>query len=55
MKQVISVGKMSKKAQKAYYSKKRNFWPINPVTQIVPDKKKYNRKAIKDAARRRFS
>jgi len=38
---------MSKKAQKEYYRKQRNFWSMDPVTRIIPDKKKYNRKVIK--------
>ena len=45
MKRFIPYDKLSKKEQKRIDQMKRKEWGnINPVTQIVPDKKKYNRK-----------
>lgn len=43
----VSLNKQSKKKQKEYYSSKRGSWyGINPVTRVVPDKTKYNRKKL---------
>ena len=45
MKKFTPYDKLSKKEQKRLDSAKRRDWgSINPVTQIVPDKKKYSRK-----------
>lgn len=45
MKKFIPYEKLSKKEQKQIDQMKRKEWgSINPVTKIVPDKKKYNRK-----------
>lgn len=35
--------KDEKKEKAKLYNSKRQFWEINPVTRIVPSKKKYNR------------
>ena len=54
MANMISVSKMSKKAQREYYASKRGSWNgVNPVTRIVPNKGKnaYNRAAAKKEAR----
>jgi len=43
----VSLNKQSKKKQKQFYSSKRGSWyVINPVTRVVPDKTKYNRKKM---------
>lgn len=43
----VSLNKQSKKKQKQFYSSKRGSWyGINPVTKVVPDKTKYNRKKM---------
>lgn len=45
MKKFIPYEKLSKKEQRKIDQIKRKDWNgVNPVTQIVPDKKKYNRK-----------
>ena len=45
--------KMSKKAQKEYYSRQRLTWGVlNPVTRSVPSGKTYNRKKDKQERRR---
>lgn len=45
MEKFIPYEKLSKKERKRIDQIKRKEWgSINPVTQIVPDKKKYNRK-----------
>lgn len=44
-KNFVPVEKMSKKAQREYFKKKRNTWgTINPVTKKSTDPKVYNRK-----------
>lgn len=49
MKTYISKSKRSKKAQKALNSENRKSWNgLRPTTQIVPNKKKYNRKKLKN-------
>ena len=43
----VPLEKRSKKEQRAYYAKQRGSWNgINPVTRVVPNKKKYNRKRV---------
>lgn len=46
---MVSYEKMSKKQKKAENTKKRNLWPISPVTKVVPAKKggKYDRNKLK--------
>jgi hypothetical protein len=36
--------KTEKNKKKAEDKKRRNFWPMSPVTRIKESKKKYNRK-----------
>lgn len=38
------VSKLSKKAQKELNNQQRNYWPVKPVTRIVPSGKVYSRK-----------
>lgn len=47
----VPIEKQSKKAQHAYHNIQRNFWPIPPVTQIVPNKKRYSRLREKNSTR----
>lgn len=48
MEKFITVDKMSKKARKEYYSKKRNTWgEVNPTTRVMASVKTYNRKRAK--------
>lgn len=45
MKKFTPYDKLSKKKQKEIDNQKRNTWgAINPVTQVISDKKKYSRK-----------
>ncbi len=45
MKKVTSVKKLSKKKQKELNSKNRRGWgEVSPVTRVVENKKRYNRK-----------
>ena len=45
MKTYIPMEKRSKKEQRAYYASKRGSWNgVRPVTQVIPNKKHYNRK-----------
>ena len=45
MKKFTPYDKLSKKMQKEIDNQKRNTWgAINPVTQVISDKKKYSRK-----------
>lgn len=39
--------KNENKEKAKLYKSKRQFWEINPVTRVVPNKKKYNRKREK--------
>ena len=49
---MISYIKMSKRQKKAENAKKRNVWPISPITRIVPSKKgAYNRTEFKKGER----
>ena len=44
----VPLSKRSKKAQRAHYALRRADWNgVTPVTRVVPDKTKYNRKRIK--------
>lgn len=53
MKKVIEIQKQSKKAQKKYHASKRGSWyGLNPITRVIPDKRKYNRKTAKASFRR---
>ena len=54
MRKVIPLEKMSKKKQKEYHAKQRGSWyGLSPVTRIVPSGKTYDRKRMKQTARRR--
>ena len=53
MNRFVSIDKRSKKAQKAYYSKKRRTWGgLNPVTRTVPSAKIYDRNKEKQKRNR---
>ena len=46
----ISPDKMSRKKVRILNAKRRNVWPINPVTRCPPNPRAYNRnKARKEA------
>lgn len=51
MTKVISVEKMSKKAQKEYYSKQRKSWGMSPITRCPERPNVYNRAKEKHALR----
>ena len=45
----IPKSKRSKKVQKALHAENRKSWNgLRPTTQIIPNKKKYNRKKLKN-------
>lgn len=48
---MVSYEKMSKKAQKEFNKKKREFWYRKPTTQVVPNKKAYRRQENKRVER----
>ena len=53
MEKFTPVGKMSKKARKAFHAKKRGSWHgISPVTRIAAKDKGYNRAREKQKALR---
>lgn len=46
----IPMKKRSKREQKAFHAAQRGSWNgVNPISRIVPDKKKYDRKKWKQA------
>lgn len=47
MKKIIPNNKMSKRAKREEDLLKRNSWETNPITKVIPNKKKYNRKRDK--------
>lgn len=49
-KDFIPYEKRSKKQKREFNNEKRRFWDINPVTQVIPDKKKrrYEKKHKRD-------
>jgi len=52
---MIEVSKMSKKAQKEYYSRQRNTWgSLSPVTRKPAKPQAYNRAKMKSALRADF-
>ena len=53
MKQMIPLGKQSKKKQREYYARQRGTWyGVNPVTRTVPNGRAYDRNRRKQAERR---
>ena len=44
MKKFVPYEKMNKKQKREIDNRKRNIWSVNPVSKVVPDKKKYSRK-----------
>lgn len=53
MDKFISLEKKSKKAQREHYQSQRGSWGgLNPVTRVVPDRKKYSRAAARQNARK---
>ena len=53
MKQMVSLVKQSKRAQKEYHKKQRGSWyGLSPVTRTVPNKKAYDRNNAKASMRR---
>lgn len=53
MNSYIPIQKRSKRAQKDYYAARRGSWDgLNPVSRVVPDKKKYDRRKQKQAEHR---
>ena len=48
MKKIVPLAKQSKKAQKRYHARQRGSWNgLSPVTRVVPSKKVYSRKRLK--------
>lgn len=48
----IPMEKRSKREQRAFHAAQRGSWNgINPVSRVVPDRKKYDRKKYKQAER----
>ena len=55
IRQFVPVEKMSKRMRKAYYAEKRGDWNgVNPVTKVIPDKRRRNEKN-KQALRELYS
>lgn len=53
MRKVVDLKKQTKKAQKAFYAKRRGSWNgVNPVSRVVPNGKAYSRAKAKADARR---
>ena len=49
----IPLAKMSKKAQREYFKRKRKDWNgLNPVTRVAQSSKGYNRAAERSAVRK---
>ena len=46
MEKFIPYEKMSKKKKKEINKKKRNTWKVNPISRVVPNKKKDKSKDI---------
>jgi len=45
MKDATPLAKQSKRKQKEYFASKRGDWGlVNPVTKVIPSKKRYDRK-----------
>ena len=52
---VVLLLKQSKKAQRAYHALRRADWNgVTPVTRVVPDKTKYNRKKLANRKQSEF-
>jgi len=52
---VVPLSKRSKKAQRAHYALRRADWNgVTPVTRVVPDKTKYNRKKLANRKQSEF-
>ena len=55
MKKYVSLDKRSKKAQRAHHAIRRADWNgVTPVTRVVPDKTKYNRKKLANRKQSEF-
>lgn len=52
---VVPLSKRSKKAQRAHHALRRADWNgVTPVTRVVPDKTKYNRKKLANRKQNEF-
>ena len=52
---VVLLSKRGKKAQRAYHALRRADWNgVTPVTRVVPDKTKYNRKKLANRKQNEF-
>ena len=54
MKKIVSYEKASKTEQRRRNNEQRNYWSISPVTRVVKDKKKYDRKKQKVFDKKNF-
>lgn len=54
MKKFVSYEKASKTERRRRDNEKRNCWSISPVTRVVKDKKKYDRKKQKVLDKKNF-
>ena len=51
----VPLSKRSKKAQRAHHALRRADWnSVTPVTRVVPDKTKYNRKKLTNRKQSEF-
>ena len=51
----VPLSKRSKKAQRAHHALRRAYWNgVTPVTRVVPDKTKYNRKKLANRKQSEF-
>ena len=52
MRQIVPLKKQSKRAQRAFHSKRRGNWcGVNPVARTVPSGKVYDRNRVKRESR----
>lgn len=54
MKKIVSYEKASKTERRRRDNEQRNYWSISPVTRVVKDKKKYDRKKQKAFDKKNF-
>ena len=54
MSKFVAYEKMNKKQKAAIDKKRRKTWDVSPVSRVVPDRPKYNRKKEKFSGRNSY-
>ena len=54
MSKFVAYEKMNKKQKAAIDKKRRKTWAVSPVSRVVPDRTKYNRKKEKFSGRNSY-